>query len=359
MCAFRNSKNMRNSMNLKGSATKPVAILSGEASDSNPNSNQELFSKRRQTQPVFSSSSTNITDVDEYSDPSDIESDSECDEEDDVNDLWAQVDVKNSDQLLQVTSLASIIQRKALEEDKEISINKEAILSTQNEMTTKHREIVVRWLIQLNYHFKLTSDTLYNAVTFFDIFISKVPVKLTEVQLYAAVCYWMSAKVDTRCQPTVEDFNEISNETFTVQQFSRVELQILKALNFKLSFPTSKLFMRRLLLLTTNDQYEIEMANFFTEIALQKWDFVGISQYLISIAAVFSSCASLGKEDDAFMITRTCPPSDIDRLVEIIKLMIQHGIVLSQKHKDIKKCAELFSQLNFNIDLQHYFGDSA
>ena len=359
MCAFRNSQSMNSLMNLKPSKANEAAILEKKSEDTNENTNSQLYPVKKTSKPTLNYSSTNITEDDEYSDPSDIYSDSENLDETDLDDLFAKVDSENANDILQVVKCANIIERKAIEEQELTPISKEAILSTQKEMTTKHREIVVRWLIQLNYHFKLTSDTLYNAVTFFDIYISKCQIKLQELQLYAAVCYWMSAKVDTRCQPSVEEFNKISNESFTVEQFSKAEVDVFRALNYKMSYPTSKLFMRRLLLLTSKDQYVIEMTNFFTEIALQKWDYVGIPPYIIAVSAIFCSCASLENEEDAFVIMKACPSDEVDLLIECIKLMIQHGSLMRQKHKDNKKCSELFARLNFDINLQHFFGDAA
>ena len=359
MCAFRNSQSMSSLMNLKPSKRNETEIWESKGEDSNSNSNLQPYAIKKNSRPTLNYSSTNITEDDEYSDPPCIDSDSDESEDVDLEDLFAKVDAENANDVLQLVNSANIIQRTAMEEQSLTPISKEAIIATQTEMSTKHREIVVRWLIQLNYHFKLTSDTLYNAVSFFDIYISKCPIKLSELQLYAAVCYWMSAKVDTRCQPSVEDFNKISNEHFTVEQFSKAEVEVFRALNYRLSYPTSKFFMRRLLLLTSKDQYVIEMTNFFTEIALQKWDYVGIPPYIIAVSAIFCSCASLENEEDAFVIMKACHSEDYDQLIECIKLMIQHGSLLRQKHKDNKKCSELFARLNFDINLQHYFGDAA
>lgn len=296
---------------------------------------------------------------DEYSDPSDIEYDTLSEEESEYYDedekeqeLFVEIDLQHAGKLCEVSRLAGIIFKKAIDEESACAVDKEKILETQKFIKPKHRELVVRWIIQLNYHYKLTSDTLYNAITYLDIFLSKVPIPLEKLQLYAAVCYWISAKIDNRCQPSVSEFSNVSNEKFTVAQFSAAEVQIISALNFVLSYPTSKLFMRRILYLTSNDQLIIEMTNFFTEIALQKWEFVGIPPYTCAISAVFCSCAILGKEEDAFNVVKAV--KDFELFVACSNEMLHQGKLAMQKQSNSEKTSELFSHINFDIDISKY-----
>jgi hypothetical protein len=86
------------------------------------------------------------------------------------------------------------------------------IRAIQPNFNPSHRERAV-------YH------TLYSAVCYFDIVLSTVPLPPDDFDLVASVCYWISSKVDTHHEPTVDKINATLGTTFTVpftkQQKSR------------------------------------------------------------------------------------------------------------------------------------------
>lgn len=288
---------------------------------------------------------------DEYSDP-DIYSDTP---EEDSNDILRKIDADMKDKPLQLASSAQRIFQQAFQDELTIPISKQAIIDIQTSFTPKYRELIVRWLIQLNYHFKLTSDTLYCAVTYFDIYISHRKIEMNELQLYAVVCYWIAAKIDNRCQPPIAEFNKISCEQFTQEQFAKAEINIITALNFTLNFPTSKFFMRRFLMLTRNDNYIIEMTNFFTETAMQKWEFLEIPPSICAIAAIGCASASLGYASDAKAVIHAAKYKDYELLLYCSQAMLKHGKETALKQKEIGNEIEMFSKVNFDVDISKYF----
>jgi hypothetical protein len=105
----------------------------------------------------------------------------------------------------------------------------------------------VKRIIQLNNHVQLISHTLYNAVCNFDIVLSSILIASSDLHLVATVCYWMAAKFENRHRPSVTRLNTFAGTTYTAEVFKTLELQIVEALGFELSFPTTKVFLWTLL----------------------------------------------------------------------------------------------------------------
>ncbi|EAX97481.1 Cyclin, N-terminal domain containing protein [Trichomonas vaginalis G3] len=330
---------------------KQLGMISNTNADMSSNNQNININENIKAEKIITISSSQERFDDEYSDP-DIYSD---ESEEDSNDLFQKLDQENLDKPLQLASSASAIFAQAYEDEQTIPISKQSILKIQTALTPKYREVTVRWLIQLNYHFKLTSDTLYSAVTYFDIYISLRNIELNELQLYAVVCYWISAKIDNRCQPPIAEFNKITNENFTLEQFSRAEVNIVTALNFTLNFPTSKFFMRRFLLLTRNDSNLIEITNFFTEIALQKWEFIEIPPSLCAISAIACAASALGYSQDAKSVIHLARYNDYELLLNCAQTMLKIGKETTIKQKERGKEIAMFSSLDFDVDISKNF----
>jgi hypothetical protein len=238
----------------------------------------------------------------------------------------------------------------SLQSEQSIPRSTSKILALQSAFHPNLREQAVTRIIQFNYHFQLTSDTLYNAVTYLDIVLSSIPIATTDVEVLATVCFWLSAKVDTRVQPTVEKLNATTGNSYTTETFRQMELQIVSALGFQLSFPTPKMFMRRFLEMSRANSAVIEESNVLAEIALMKFKFVDIRPSMIAAAAVAVSWASLGNMEVARDVVRSSLCHDTRLLADCMKTLVTYGqrIVSTGKSGAIQK---LFESVDLKFDI--------
>lgn len=291
----------------------------------------------------------NILDDSEYSDPELEYSDDDVvykegnDEEDD-----------------EITSIEMMVNT-ARKEEAEVPISCNLFTAMQKEITPSNRENVVKWLIQLNYYFQLTNDVLFNAVSYIDILLCSKTIKKKDISVYAAVCYWVSSKVDTRAQPSVQEFNEASGFQFTNELFKKTEIELIKLLKFKLHYSTTKFFMRQYQdeFYASEDQKVIDFSRFLSELSILKFDFLDYRASTIATSIMIIAFSAFGHIASAIDIAVKELSYNTDREIikKCIELLKKHAQKLMSENKDPKSrgMKELFDKVNMDFDVDEIF----
>jgi hypothetical protein len=232
------------------------------------------------------------------------------------------------------------------------------MLEIQPDFSPSRRELAVHRIIELNYHFQLSSDALYNAVCYFDIVLSRIPVAPDALELTAAVCYWLSSKVDMRHQLTVERVSGAIGKAFTIESFKIMEMAILNALGFQLSFPTAKMFMRRILAKSsaTNDVFHV--ANLLVEVALMKFKFVDVRPSVVAVSAIAVTWAGFGNLEAARLAIRECTCAELGSLADSMRTMVAYAerFVAAKGTTDAGGIRTLMGSMKLKFDIDALLG---
>ncbi|KAH0791150.1 Cyclin, N-terminal domain containing protein [Histomonas meleagridis] len=279
--------------------------------------------------------------------------------EDDYSDPELEDEIEESDNIMTFEEYFHVMPKwsvqvylTALEQETTILKSSEAFLHTQCQITPSKREIVVKWLIQINYHFKFPSDTLYNAVTYLDICLSKINIPKKEMRLYATACYRISAKVDTRLQPSVEQLKAVTWKEFDEEKLSEIENIVIRELSFNLSYPTSKFFMRFYLDIGNSTPETNQFANIFTELALMKFEFFDQRPSIIAAASVILTFDAAGNHDGAFRVVRFIGDSSTKEITKCI-LCFEDYVMRLRNQASGKN--NIFDSLRIPIDCNKLF----
>ena len=248
------------------------------------------------------------------------------------------------------------ILKQAICEENELRISSARFLEVQKEMIPRHREVAVKWLIKLNYEFGYPSDTLHNAIVLFDLVTQSINIPRDEIQVYAIVCYFVSAKLDVGVMTklTVERVNSKTGQNFTAQQFARTEIAILQACQFKVGYPTVKLFQR-----AYHDEIEdadpclYELSTFFVEVALIKFEFMDFPSSLIALAAFILSGLCLESPTPTPMSRKVIDFYERDSLIACITKIRDHArsIIQTWSTSESSHIRELFQRIHLDIDI--------
>ena len=117
----------------------------------------------------------------------------------------------------------------------------------QTDINATMREILVDWLVEVAEEYKLSSDTLYLSVWYIDRVLSVHPVPRAKLQLVGVTCMLVAAKYEEIYAPQVDEFCYITDNTYERQDVLAMERTVLDALDFELTQPTVKTFLRRCL----------------------------------------------------------------------------------------------------------------
>lgn len=230
----------------KGTEVKKVKVvnLKREESRLTRRSLTKLKQLKKQTDSSSSTSSltTNSDDDDEYKiekpDSPDSHSHKLIEEVEniDVNDAWNPMLVSEY-----VNDIYDYLN--SLEETFAI---RENFLESHKQINHKMRTILIDWINEVQYQYKLEIDTYHMTVSIIDRYLQLVvdtPKK--ELQLVGVTAMFIASKYEELFPPDIDDFVYITDDTYKKKQILDMEKQIVKVLDFHLGKPLPTHFLRR------------------------------------------------------------------------------------------------------------------
>ncbi|CAK9879927.1 unnamed protein product [Sphagnum jensenii] len=170
--------------------------------------------------------------------------------------------------------------------------------SLQHDINKNMRGILIDWLVEVAEEYKLVPDTLYYTVSYIDRFLSSAAVPRQRLQLLGVSCMLIAAKYEEICAPQVEEFCYITDNTYCREEVLEMERRVLNELNFELTTPTTKSFLRRFVraaqagfkMPSLNLEF---LGNFLAELTLMEYRFLPYLPSLVAASAVFMAKLTL------------------------------------------------------------------
>jgi hypothetical protein len=108
----------------------------------------------------------------------------------------------------------------------------------QKDIKERMRSILLDWLIEVHLKFKLLPSTLYLTVNILDRYLSLQSIHRKYLQLLGVCSMFISCKYEEIYFPKIKDFIYMTDNAYNKDEFIKMENDILKKLEFNLSFPT-------------------------------------------------------------------------------------------------------------------------
>eukprot|EP00897_Mesotaenium_endlicherianum_P010121 jgi/Mesen1/9137/ME000058S08628 len=229
--------------------------------------------------------------------------------------------------------------------------SKDFMETKQNDINPTMRGILVDWLVEVAEEYKLVPDTLYLTCSYIDRFLSSNEVTRSRLQLLGVSCMLIAAKYEEIYAPQVEEFCYITDNTYERTEVIQMERTVLNDLNFELSTPTTKSFLRRYIraaqagYMQQNLQLEF-LANFLAELTLLEYSFVRFLPSVMAASAIF--LAKLTLDPKAHPWTPTLQhytgykPTDLQECV-----LALHALQLNAKGCTLPATREKYRQPKF------------
>jgi len=112
-------------------------------------------------------------------------------------------------------------------------------MTKQPDITFTMRSILIDWLVEVCEEYKLSSETLFLAVTYIDKFLSYMSVQRNKLQLVGTACMFIAAKYEEIYPPELTEFCYITDDTYSKRQVLRMEQLILQCLDYDCAPPTA------------------------------------------------------------------------------------------------------------------------
>jgi cyclin B len=111
-------------------------------------------------------------------------------------------------------------------------------MDKQKDINARMRTVLVDWLVEVHRKFKLTSQTYFLAINMVDRYLAHHNIARTKLQLLGCTCLWIASKYHEIYSPEMDDFVYISDNAFSTEQLTEMEVDVLKTLSFELTVPT-------------------------------------------------------------------------------------------------------------------------
>lgn len=162
--------------------------------------------------------------------------------------------------------------------------------------TSRMRSVLINWLIEVHSNFRLLPETLHLCVSVVDRYLQKnKSVGRENLQLVGISALLVAAKYEEMYIPDLSDFVYVCDETFTKEEIMRMELSIIKALDYSFGRPLSLHFLRRYSKVGKVQPQHHTLAKYLLELALIELDLCHIRP---SLQAAAACCLSLSVFND-------------------------------------------------------------
>lgn len=154
------------------------------------------------------------------------------------------------------------------------------------------RTICCGWMVELSMEFKFQQETLMLAIRIFDRFLSDspepVPRKL--LQLVAIASMLLASKMEEVVHPSVKDFSRMSADTFTTAEVKRMEVSVLRTLDYRIHSPAITSYVNIIREGTKQlSERTYCMASYLVELATLYYAFLKFKPALVAAAAAYVS----------------------------------------------------------------------
>lgn len=167
--------------------------------------------------------------------------------------------------------------------------------SVQRDLTPEMRAILVDWLVDVGLEYRIVPETLHLAVSYLDRYLSVTPVLRSKLQLVGITAMVLASKYEEIYPPSLDEFCYITDNTFTKEEILQCERDMLRVLNFELTVPTARVFLKRYLRAAQADSKTEYLASYFVELSMLDYRMLNYLPSCIASSAVFLALLTLGK----------------------------------------------------------------
>jgi len=162
-------------------------------------------------------------------------------------------------------------------------------MAKQVDINARMREILIDWLIEVHFKFKLCAETLFLTINVIDRFLERRAVSRTKLQLVGCTAMLIASKYEEIYAPEVRDFVYISDRAYTKDQILAMESIMLNTLGFYLTVPSALRFGERFTKVDNSNSRQIHLVNYLMELTCQEYKFLKYLPSLIAASAVYLS----------------------------------------------------------------------
>eukprot|EP00890_Picochlorum_soloecismus_P002071 jgi/Picsp_1/2865/NSC_01090-R1_protein len=220
--------------------------------------------------------------------------------------------------------------------------------SVQTDINPAMRSILVDWLVEVGQEYRLSSDTLFLSVAYVDRFLSLCDVRRNKLQLVGVTSMLIASKYEEIYAPQIDEFCFITDNTYTREEVLETEKELLKALEFDLTQPTTKTFLRRYIKAASGEipldvMFEF-LVSYLAELTLMDYSMLNYLPSQVAASCVLLGLFLMGKPrwSTTLMHYSSYVPKDLKPCVQAI-----HRMFLNSKNSALPASREKYASSKY------------
>ncbi|CAD8134544.1 unnamed protein product [Paramecium pentaurelia] len=157
----------------------------------------------------------------------------------------------------------------------------------QPDLNARMRSILVDWLVDVHLKFKLRDETLYVTSYLIDRFLNIQKTTRQQLQLVGVASLFIACKYEEIYPPELKDFVYITDNAYTKYDVLDMEGQILQALDFSITQPSSYCFLQRFGRIAGLDTKNLFLAQYLLELSIVDIKFMNYKPSFLTSAAIY------------------------------------------------------------------------
>ena len=173
-------------------------------------------------------------------------------------------------------------------DEKEIKIKPNMeYMNDQKDINVQMRAILIDWLIEVHYRFKLKNETLFQTVWIIDTYLSYRHITRAKLQLLGIASLLISCKSQEIYYPQTKEFINITDGAYVKNELIEMENNVLKVLNFNIVSPTSNDFYNIISKAFNFDKIQFYLGKYFLESSLVDYQMLKYSPSVIAVSCAY------------------------------------------------------------------------
>ena len=217
-----------------------------------------------------------------------------------------------------------------LSEEKEMKLSpKIGYMEMQTDINEQMRAILIDWLVEVHYRFRLKSETLFQTVWIIDTYLSLVQITRAKLQLLGIASLLISCKSQEIYYPQLNEFIDITDGAYVKNELIEMEKKVLKLLNFNIVAPTANDFYNIITKAFGFDQKQFYLGKYFLESSLIDYRMIKYSSSVIGVSCAYIVMKFFGIDNYKILyknevVNETCPQKVIKEAARDICFLVKN-----------------------------------
>lgn len=170
-------------------------------------------------------------------------------------------------------------------------------MEIQKEINPKMRGILIDWLVDVHYKFKLQPETFFLTVNYIDRYLERAVVERKKLQLVGVTAMLIASKYEEIYFPEIRDFVYITDKSYTRDEIKHMESKMVSVLKFDFTVATVYRFLVRFLRAANQSEEYDSVATFIAERIQQEYSLIKYLPSKLAASCIYLANRYMGLDE--------------------------------------------------------------